>query len=116
MFHLAAQIDVRHAVADPAHDATVNVVGTATVLEAALRAGAGRVVLASTGGAIYGDADEVPTPETATPRPLSPYARVQGRRRELRGAVLAAARALHVQRCGSPTSTARARTRAGRRA
>jgi UDP-glucose 4-epimerase len=72
--HLAAQIDVRRAVEDPAFDATVNVVGTATVLEAARRAGVRRVVLASTGGAIYGDADVVPTPEDAEPRPLSPYA------------------------------------------
>ena len=74
VFHLAAQIDVRHAVTDAVHDATVNVIGTVTVLDAALRRNAGRVVLASTGGAIYGDADEVPTPETATPRPASPYA------------------------------------------
>jgi len=74
VFHLAAQIDVRHAVADAVHDATVNVIGTLTVLDAALRHQAGRVVLASTGGAIYGDAEEVPTPETATPHPASPYA------------------------------------------
>ena len=72
--HLAAQIDVRHSVADPARDATVNIVGTATVLEAARRAGVRRVVLASTGGAIYGDAELIPTPERAGLRPLSPYA------------------------------------------
>jgi UDP-glucose 4-epimerase len=74
IYHLAAQIDVRRAVEDPAFDATVNVVGTATLLEAARQAGVRRVVLASTGGAIYGDADVVPTPEDAEPRPLSPYA------------------------------------------
>jgi UDP-glucose 4-epimerase len=74
VFHLAAQIDVRHAVADPVRDATVNAIGTVTVLDAALRRNAGRVVLASTGGAIYGDAETVPTPETATARPASPYA------------------------------------------
>jgi UDP-glucose 4-epimerase len=74
IYHLAAQIDVRRAVEDPAFDATVNVVGTATLLEGARRSGVRRVVLASTGGAIYGDADVVPTPEEAEPRPLSPYA------------------------------------------
>jgi UDP-glucose 4-epimerase len=74
IYHLAAQIDVRRAVEDPAFDAAVNVVGTATVLEAARQAGVGRVVLASTGGAIYGDAEHVPTAEDAEPRPLSPYA------------------------------------------
>jgi UDP-glucose 4-epimerase len=74
VYHLAAQIDVRVAVADPGHDAWVNVVGTATVLEQAARFRTGRFVMASTGGAIYGDADVVPTPETAPSRPLSPYA------------------------------------------
>ena len=74
IFHLAAQIDVRHAVADPARDATVNLIGTVTMLEAARRHGVARFVLASTGGAIYGDADRIPTPETARPRPGSPYA------------------------------------------
>jgi len=71
--HLAAQIDVRRSVSDPRFDATVNVVGTTTVLEAARRAGARRVVLASTGGALYGEADVIPTPESAAIRPLSPY-------------------------------------------
>jgi UDP-glucose 4-epimerase len=74
IFHLAAQIDVRHAVADPARDATINLLGTVKLLEAARRHGVARFVLASTGGAIYGDADQIPTPETARPRPRSPYA------------------------------------------
>ena len=74
VFHLAAQIDVRRAVEDPGFDATVNVLGTLNVLEAARRCGVRRFVLASTGGAIYGEADELPTTESAPPRPLSPYA------------------------------------------
>ena len=74
VFHLAAQIDVRRAVEDPGFDATANVIGTLNVLEAARRCGARRFVLASTGGAIYGEADELPTPESAPARPLSPYA------------------------------------------
>lgn len=73
VFHLAAQIDVRRSVADPALDARVNVAGTATMLEAARRAGVRRFVLASTGGAIYGDADIIPTPEDAPTRPMAPY-------------------------------------------
>jgi UDP-glucose 4-epimerase len=72
VFHLAAQIDVRRAVADPEHDATVNLLGTIALLEGARAAGVRRIVLASTGGAIYGDAETIPTPETAEPRPLSP--------------------------------------------
>jgi UDP-glucose 4-epimerase len=42
------------------------------VLEAARRRQA-RVVFSSTGGAIYGDAPRVPTPEDAPRRPLAPY-------------------------------------------
>ncbi len=73
VFHLAAQIDVRRSVADPAYDARVNVEGTAVMLEAARRAGARRFVFSSTGGAIYGDADVIPTAEDAPIRPLAPY-------------------------------------------
>jgi UDP-glucose 4-epimerase len=73
IFHLAAQIDVRHSVADPAADATINVLGTIAVLEAARTAGARRLVNTSTGGGLYGDADVLPTPETHAIRPLAPY-------------------------------------------
>lgn len=74
VYHLGAQIDVRRSVRDPAFDAQVNVVGTAVLLEAAREAGVRRFLMASTGGAIYGDADVIPTPEGTEPRPLSPYA------------------------------------------
>ena len=73
VFHLAAQIDVRHSVADPADDARINVLGTIAVLEAARTAGARRLVNSSTGGALYGDADVIPTPEDDPIRPLAPY-------------------------------------------
>jgi UDP-glucose 4-epimerase len=73
VFHLAAQVDVRRAVADPAYDAAVNVGGTAVVLDAARAAGTRRFLLASTGGAIYGDCDRLPTPEDAPAAPISPY-------------------------------------------
>ena len=73
IFHLAAQIDVRRAVADPAFDADVNVAGTISVLEAARRAGVARLVYSSTGGAIYGDAASIPTGEDTAPAPLAPY-------------------------------------------
>jgi UDP-glucose 4-epimerase len=73
VFHLAAQIDVRKAVDDPAWDAAVNVVGTINVLEAARVAGVARIVNTSTGGAIYGDTENIPTPETQEPRPMAAY-------------------------------------------
>ncbi len=75
VFHLAAQIDVRRSVADPAFDAAVNVGGTANLLEAARSAGCRRVVFSSTGGAIYGEGEgqELPLAEDAPLAPLSPY-------------------------------------------
>jgi len=72
VFHLAAQRDVRRSVDDPAFDAVVNVAGTAAVLDAACRAGARRLVLAST-AAVYGRPDEIPTRETAPAAPIAPY-------------------------------------------
>ena len=73
VFHLAAQIDVRKAVADPAHDARINVEGTINVLEASRRAGVKRFVNISTGGAIYGEPDQIPAPGSAPVKPLAPY-------------------------------------------
>ena len=74
IFHMAAQADVRKAIADPAFDADVNITGTLSVLEAARAAGA-RVVFAATGGGSYGEYDglPIPTPESAEPRPMSHY-------------------------------------------
>jgi UDP-glucose 4-epimerase len=73
IFHLAAQIDVRKSIEDPAFDASVNVVGTINVLEAARVSGVGRVVNTSTGGAIYGDAEIIPSPESTEPLPMAAY-------------------------------------------
>jgi UDP-glucose 4-epimerase len=73
VFHLAAQMDVRRSVEDPGFDAAVNIVGLANLLDASRRHGVGRFVNTSTGGAIYGDTDVMPTPETVTPEPVSPY-------------------------------------------
>jgi UDP-glucose 4-epimerase len=73
VFHLAAQIDVRKSIEDPAWDASINVGGTINVLDAGRRAGVARVVNTSTGGAIYGDVDTIPTPESTPPRPMAAY-------------------------------------------
>jgi UDP-glucose 4-epimerase len=75
IFHLAAQIDVRKSLEDPAFDAAVNVGGTANVLEAARGAGSARFVFVSTGGAIYGEGEgqQLPLGEDAAIAPLSAY-------------------------------------------
>ena len=73
VFHLAAQISVNRSVAEPPHDARTNVEGTINILEAARRYGGIRIINTSTGGAIYGETDRIPTPEDATPKPEAPY-------------------------------------------
>ena len=70
--HLAAQIDVRASVLDPAEDAQANVVGTVNIIEAARVTGA-RVIFASSGGALYGRDATVPASEGAPTLPESPY-------------------------------------------
>src|SRR4051794_39737296 len=73
VFHLAAQIDVRKSVVDPAFDARTNIEGTVNLLEAARASGTRRFINTSSGGAIYGAQDVVPTPESTVPAPISPY-------------------------------------------
>lgn len=70
--HLAAAGSVVESVADPGNNFSVNVLGTFRVLDAARRAGIERVVLASTGGALIGDAPP-PVSERSLPKPISPY-------------------------------------------
>lgn len=71
--HHAAQVDVRVSVADPRRDAAVNVDGLLNLLEAAREAKVGRFVYVSSGGVVYGEPEERPTPESAPKLPLSPY-------------------------------------------
>lgn len=73
IYHLAAQMDVRRSVADPAFDAQVNIVGFLNLIEAAREHGLKRVVFSSTGGAIYGEQDTFPADEEHPRRPVSPY-------------------------------------------
>ena len=75
VFHLAAQIDVRRSVSEPVFDMGVNVGGTLNLLEAARRTRPRRFLLASTGGAIYGEGSgrELPLDERAECRPDAPY-------------------------------------------
>jgi UDP-glucose 4-epimerase len=71
--HHAAQIDVRVSVARPRFDADVNIMGLLNVLDAAKGSGTKRIVFVSSGGVVYGSADQRPIPETAPKRPESPY-------------------------------------------
>jgi UDP-glucose 4-epimerase len=73
IIHLAAQMNVRRSILDPADDAAVNVLGTLNVLEASCREGVRRVLFASSGGAVYGDQASMPCCERHDPKPTSPY-------------------------------------------
>jgi UDP-glucose 4-epimerase len=71
--HHAAQMDVRHSVADPAFDARVNVIGFINLLEACRNTGVKKVLFASSGGAVYGEQERFPAPESHVTQPASPY-------------------------------------------
>lgn len=71
--HHAAQMDVRKSVADPVYDAEVNVVGLLNLMEAGRMNGLKKVIFASSGGTVYGESSQIPTPESAPTRPTSPY-------------------------------------------
>jgi len=71
--HQAAQIDVRRSVREPDFDADVNILGTISLLENCVEHSVGKVVFASTGGAIYGEQQEFPATENHPEYPLSPY-------------------------------------------
>ncbi len=70
--HHAAQMSVSRSVREPLFDAGLNLLGGLNLLEAAREVGA-RFLFASTGGALYGETDVLPTPETYPAWPVSPY-------------------------------------------
>lgn len=73
VYHFAAQKDLRKSVTDPIHDADINIIGSLNLLENCVKYKIKKFIFASTGGAIYGDADVIPTPENYTEQPSSPY-------------------------------------------
>jgi len=93
VYHLAAQADVRVSVNNPVLDAQINVIGTLHVLEGARRAGARKIVAASSGGTIYGEPlpSALPVDELYPQHPVSPY----GVSKKVLGDYMFAYRALH---------------------
>lgn len=69
----AAQVDVRISVEDPARDARTNLLGLLNLAEGARAVGTKRFIHVSSGGVVYGEPEEIPTPESAPKLPLSPY-------------------------------------------
>jgi UDP-glucose 4-epimerase len=73
VFHLAAQIDVRKSIERPKEDAHLNIIGSLNLLEACRKHNCKRIIFSSTGGALYGETEQIPTPETHETKPESPY-------------------------------------------
>lgn len=73
VFHLAAQPSVAVSVAQPLHDAEINILGSLNVLQGALAAETRKVVCAGSGGTVYGPLEEIPAREGHPQRPVSPY-------------------------------------------
>ena len=73
VFHLAAQIEARKSVKNPIFDAKINILGSLNVLENCQKFKIKKIFFASSGGEVYGKADIIPTPETYSPSPISPY-------------------------------------------
>jgi UDP-glucose 4-epimerase len=73
IFHLAAQIDLRKSVADPLFEGNNNILASMNIIELACRHKVKKFIFSSTGGALYGDTNVRPTPESVEPWPVSPY-------------------------------------------
>jgi nucleoside-diphosphate-sugar epimerase len=73
LFHQAAVPSVPRSVEDPVTSTDANCTGTATVLDAARKAGIDTAVVASS-SSVYGSSEELPKVETMRPSPESPYA------------------------------------------
>ncbi len=73
LVHHAAQMSVRHSVADPMLDARENILGSLNLFQAGAQSGLQKVIFASTGGAMYGDEAPVPAREDDRAQPESPY-------------------------------------------
>lgn len=73
VFHYAAQIDVRKSVDDPIESAKTNILGSLNIIENCRNFGVKKIIFASSGGAVYGEAKIIPTPENYPTQPVSPY-------------------------------------------
>ena len=73
VYHLAAQIDVRKSVENPAEDARINILNSINLLELCRKNNVKHFIFSSTGGAIYGEDAGLPTKEGEKESPISPY-------------------------------------------
>ena len=72
--HHAAQISVPISVKNPIKDAQINILGLVNVLQCCVRFGVKKIIFASSGGSVYGQAKQIPTTEQSEFNPSSIYA------------------------------------------
>jgi UDP-glucose 4-epimerase len=72
VFHLAAQVNVRHSIQDPHNCADINILGTINILNAMKKVWCRRMIFASTGGVMF-STDTPPYSESDIPSPNTPY-------------------------------------------
>lgn len=70
--HHAAHIQVGYSVINPQFDAQNNVIGLLNIMQAAKEVGIKKMIMASTGGAMYGN-QKTPFKDSMKEEPLSPY-------------------------------------------
>lgn len=73
VFHYAAQIDIKKSLDNPIKSAKTNILGSLNILENSKIFGVKKIIFASSGGAVYGEAKTIPTPENCILKPVSPY-------------------------------------------
>ncbi len=75
VFHLAAQINLRHSIEDFKHDANINILGSLNLIDCAIRHKVKKFIFSSTGGAIYTPTSQLflPSREHSETMPQSPY-------------------------------------------
>ena len=112
--HHAAQMDVRHSVADPTFDARVNILGFINLLEGCKNASVKKVIFASSGGAVYGEQESFPAPESHATQPASPYGVSKRTRRVVSVLLSPSFRFALYRACATPMFTARASRPKGR--
>ena len=71
--HHAAQVSISRSVADPVHDARINILGTLHFLDLARKYGVSSFIFASSGGAIYGNQGWFPADEDHAQNPVNAY-------------------------------------------
>lgn len=73
VYHLAAQSSVSVSESNPNKDANINILGSLNLYKACNNSTVKRIILSSTGGAIYGNQKILPCSEQNELNPISPY-------------------------------------------